>query len=622
MELKNQSNKHIVLSVILIVILGFAAYGSSLNGDFVWDDVGLIKNNEYIKDWSHIDVIFGGDMIVEGKKWNFYRPLQLVTYMIDYSLWQLDVRGYHLTNILLHIAAALCVYWFILELFKNNFLSLLTGALFVVHPVHTEAVAYISGRADSLVLLFMLLCFILYIKSSSSKNFGALILLLLMYTAALLSKEFGMILPVLLLFYHYCFRKALKIKELVLLSIPTLIYFIVRVNISGVLSSDVIYTTTVFERLPGFFMAITNYIRLLLLPFDLHMEYGSKLVSWGNPKVIVGAVILFASLIYSFRKRKSDQLIFFSVAWFYITLLPVSNLFPINAYMAEHWLYIPSIGFFLILAKAIHVGATGWSPLLSKSSYVLVICLLCFYSVLTARQNGYWKDSITFYERTIQYAPDSSKIYNNLGRDYLVEGRMNEAIDAFKKSIEIKPESARAHYNLGNAYKTIGDNEKAITLYKKAIGLKSDYAEAYYNLGVVYMNTQQNEEAISTFKKAIKLKDDYAQTYNNLGGVYVAMERMEEAIPFYKKAVEINPGHANAHYNLGVVYYALNRTEEAIASFNKAIEIKPDDADAYGQLALIYFEQQQYETAVKYYDKATRLGFHHPALSEAIEANR
>ena len=158
--------KDIVISVALLIVLGFVVYGNSLCGEFLYDDILLVRDNIHIKDWTQIGSIFTksiGSGYFAGKLVS-YRPLQMFTYMIDYSLYGLDVRGYHLTNTLIHILVALAVYWFINILYKKNILSLLASLLFLVHPIHTEAVSYISGRADPLAALFMLLCFIFYIK--------------------------------------------------------------------------------------------------------------------------------------------------------------------------------------------------------------------------------------------------------------------------------------------------------------------------------------------------------------------------------------------------------------------------------------------------------------------------
>ena len=179
--------KTTLTSIFLIIILGFIVYSNSLDGKFVTDDFALVKDNIYIKDRAHLPKIFSKDIKIEGeKKYYYYRPVPLVTYMIDYSLWRLDVRGYHFSNTLFHILVALAIYWLMHVFFKDNILSLLTSILFIVHPIHTEAVAYISGRADLLAVLFMLLSFIFYVKYLDSKNIKTYILMSASYLSAIL----------------------------------------------------------------------------------------------------------------------------------------------------------------------------------------------------------------------------------------------------------------------------------------------------------------------------------------------------------------------------------------------------------------------------------------------------
>ncbi len=572
-------------AIILIIILGFAVYGNSLNGKFIWDDEYLVRDNVYIKNWSHIPKIFTKDIAAgAGRKYNFYRPLQMLTYTIDYSLWKLDVKGYHLTNILLHILVALGIYWLINILYDDRLLSLLTGIFFLVHPIHTEAIAYISGRADSLAVLFMLLCFVFYVKKPS---LGVYILMLLSYILALLSRENSLILPALLLLYHYTFKKKLKVKKfLSILSIAS-IYILLRFTALKYLLPDIFWLTNVFERIPGFFVAITNYIRLILLPFNLHMEYGDKLLLFHltDPQAIAGIIILFSLLIYAFRKRNSNVLVFFSISWFFVALLPVSNLYPVNAYMAEHWLYLPSIGFFLLLAKGLsYIYRTKEFRIFT---IVSTIGLLAFYSYLTVRQNAYWREPLAFYERILKYTPDSSRVYNNLGL----------------------------------LYNAINKKEDAIASYKKAIEINPDYVGAYINLGIVYHTLNNKEEAIALYRKAIAINPDLAEAYNNLGLAYEANNK-KEAIASYKKAIEINPDYAPAYNNLGIVYYTLDKKEEAIALYKKAIEINPDFAKAYNNLSIIYFYKKQYKLAIEYCDRAKELGFTSPTLLEALKPYR
>ena len=319
------AKRKIFLSVILVIILGVAVYGNSINGEFIWDDEALVQDNVYIRDWSNFSKIFSDDIAVGiEKESNSYRPLQMFSYMADYSLWKLNARGYHLTNIVLHILAALSLYYLTNLLFGDNRLSFLTAIFYVVHPIHTEVVTYISGRADSLALLFMLLCFIFYIKGPSSKSAGLYFLMIFSYAAALLSRENSVILPVLLLLYHYSFKKKVQVKAFLPIVILSIIYILLRVTVLKALLSHVVYTTTLIERAPGFFVAVSNYIKLLFLPIHLHMEYGGTLFSAGDPKALLGVILFIILTGYAFWKKENNKLFFFCISWFFVAILPVS----------------------------------------------------------------------------------------------------------------------------------------------------------------------------------------------------------------------------------------------------------------------------------------------------------
>lgn len=531
------SSRALILFVISIIILGFAVYSNSLNGKFVWDDEILIKGNTYIQDWSKLSKLFTEDIGAgSAHKYNFYRPLQMLTYMVDYSIWGLNVVGYHLTNIILHILVALCICWLVNILFNDKFLSFVTAILFVAHPIHTEAVTYLSGRTDPLATFFILLCFILYIKGLELKSAKVYIFMVLSYLAALLSRESSLILPLLILLYHYAFKKKLVLRKYLPLLAIAFIYIILRLTILKFLLSIVPHPT-ISQRILGFFVAIASYCKLLFLPFNLHFVYEYKPFNLTNPVTILGAAILFLLSIYAFRKRKTNKLIFFSVYWFFIALLPVANIYPINAHMAEHWLYMPSIGFFIILAKVL---SSGYSYKKFRTiSIVFTILLLAFYSILTIRQNNYWREPIAFYKRALQHAPHSLRAYNNLGVAYVNIGKNEEAIASFKKALEINPDDAKIYYNLGNTYKIIGKYEEAIAFYNSAIAITP------------------NDITV----------------YNNLGNAYVDIGKYEEAIGAYKRALKINPAYGSAHANLALAYYDVKQYDLAVKHCDRAVEL-------------------------------------------------
>ena len=646
--------KTVFLSILLIIVLGFARYLNSMEGQFVWDDTYLVKNNIYIKSWGHISSIFTKDIAAGAQtQSNFYRPIQTLTYMFDHSIWGLDVRGYHLTNIFLHLLAAACVYWFITLLFANPKLSLVSSVLFVVHPVMTEAVCYISGRADLLAGVFMLLSIIYYIKSLRTKRAIPYIIALVSYAAALLSRESPLMMPVLLLVYHYAFKEKFDLRRFLPIAGIAVLYCILRFTHFNALLPHTIIDTTIFQRAPGFFVAFTEYLRLLILPIGLHMEYGNGLFNLLYPKAIFGLFAFAAILVYAF-KNKASSLIFFSVTWFILTLLPQSNLYPINAYMAEHWLYMPSIGFFILLAS-------GLERLYIKERYRRLavagaVSLTLFFSYLTVMQNTTWRDPIAFYERTLRYAPESFRAHNSLGikydemgdreraiasyrkaieynsyfiypyhnlaTAYASKGDTKEAIRWYEKAIEISPNFGGTYFNLGNLYSRAGKSDEAIQAYREALKRYPEYVEAHFNLGNSYKAAARYEEAIDAYTKAIRLDPKNTGAHNNLGNTYNAMGRPKEAIDSYRRAIEIDPNAPDAYNNLGALYSYIGQENDAISMFNKAIEKDPTHALTYNNLAVIYLDRGEFGKAIRYCDKAVSLGGPDQGILKALEPYR
>jgi protein O-mannosyl-transferase len=649
----NNSRIYFACSIALIIILGLAIYANSLNGKFVYDDINLVENNTLIRTWPVSSKIFTtGFGIFGGVKSPFYRPIHILTYAIDYHLWKLNVVGYHLTNVILHILVALCIYWLINILFKDKIVSLLCASLFVIHPIHTTVVSYISSRAEELYLLFMLTSFIFYVKSLKSGSIIHCIIMALSYSLAFLSKENSLILPVLILLYHYTFREKIRPREFIPISGIALLYIVLRATLLKHLMTGVVVNGTLIQRIPGFFVAIATYVKLLFLPLNLHIEYGAALFNLSDPKAIYGLLILAVLAFSIFKTLKTNKLIFFSLSWLLITLLPVSNLYPLNAYMSENWLYLPSIGFFLILAESLKILYKK----LKIPALILTACLLAFYSYLTIMQNKTWAEPALFYERTLRYAPDSSKAYTNLGLIYYNRGDKENAAFLYRKAIETDPNAIEAYYNLGLTYNEVGEKEKSVAMYKKAIEVDPAYAAAYNNLSAILYNDMgkkdeaitlcrraieldpnnaeaynnlayflqndmsKKEEVLALYGKAIELTPDNAEIHNNLASAYYKMNLKEKAVAAYKNAIEINPHYAQTYNNLGFTYYNIGKKEEAVAMYKKAIEINPGYADAYNHLGIAYFELGRREEAIAAFKKVLEINPDHADARGNLEA--
>jgi tetratricopeptide (TPR) repeat protein len=506
------------LGVIAIAVLGAVVYANSINGEFLWDDTHLIAENSRIKGGASLADAFTKDMrgVSAGRSY-FYRPIQTLTFMLDHSLYALDSKGYHVTNILLHIAAALLVYYLVNTLFNNAALSFLTGAFFAVHPIHTEAVAYISGRADPLAAVFMLLCMLCYITHLHKEKAAPYFVIPLTYSLALLSRESSLALPLLLLIYHYVFGRKIDIKKFSLVAAISILYIALRFALLRGLLPHTDCPNTVFERLPGFFAAVANYIRLLILPFNLHMEYGNGLFRIAGPNAILGALILVGLLFFAFMKRTDRKVFSFSVLWFFAALLPSSNIYPINAYMAEHWLYLPSLGFFLILSKIVtKSGRYAIGP---------AVILIILFGYLTVRQNTYWADGQRLYERTLELAPGSSTASNNLAIIYGKKGDMDNAERLLLKAIESDPRNAGAFTNLGVVYRRRGMAGKAVDMYKKALEISPGSIKAHYNMGNAYYSMKMYPEAMESYENVMDIDPGYMSARENFAAAREALKK-------------------------------------------------------------------------------------------------
>jgi len=468
---------------MLLMVLGVLAYSNSVKGAFVWDDTGLVRDNPAIRSLSRIPGYFH-QTIFEGvgQKSSFYRPLQMTSYAADYFLWGLSPAGYHLTNIMFHIAAALAVFWFVWTISEKRYLSLISAALFTVHPVHTEAVSYISGRADSMALFFMLIALVFYVRGIERQQFSLSAIAGISYVCALFSKETALFLPVIVVFYHIALNKKFRPENAAAMAAALVVYALLRSGAGPANNPSLLASIGFSRRLPGTFAAYFTYLRLLILPYGQHMEYGAVISVPGDLKVVAGFFLTIATVWGMYALRR-DKIAFFAAGWFVLNFLPVSNIYPLNAYMAEHWMYVPSIGIFMLAASA--MGALYHKKGFKPAVTVATAALIAFYLFLTVKQNLYWRDPVTFYNKTLFYNPRNRRMLNNLGEHYFERGRYDEAIATLQKALEISPNYASAYNNLGAVYVKTGRKQEAIDAFRRAVNIDPSFQDAKHNLDVM-----------------------------------------------------------------------------------------------------------------------------------------
>ena len=638
--------------IILFVLIGTVIYANSLFNPFIYDDFLLVHQNLLIRSFDNFKNVFQANLFQvnptyyseEGAPSNFYRPIQHLTYMFDYHFYGLDSFGYHLVNIILHILNAVLVYFLLFIITKKKQIAFIAGLLFLVHPVHNEAVAYISGRADLLAGMFMLSSIIFFaIYPNQEKRKGNILYSasVICFVLALLSKELALMIPILLLLYDFSFRREIFsrfknfIKRYAAFILIGLIYAVLRLTVLKFSAGQGLYLTAYYSwyaRLIIFLHAFSIYLRILFLPIDLHMcRVFTLSLRMLDPTTLLSAASFFLSiilLVYSYRKSK---LIFFSVAWYLILLLPQSGLFyPINAFMADHFLYLPSIGFFLLLGFLLTKYCSR------KIVAIIMIILVGFYAPLTAILNYSWRKPEHFYKRIIKYSPYCIDAHYNLGVYYRNVGRYKEAEEKFKKIVKYHYNEHQIRFHLADIYVKTQRYDEAIQELNTVLKLMPSFkqSEIYNNLGYIYQMKKSYRQAIDNYKRAIKIKPDFALARWNLASIYLLKGQTKAVIgelenilglgailsskekegPNKKEIMQIirhKREYISIFNELGILFSRYNRIDVAENIFKRTIELSPNQTNAYFNLGILYYTMGQGSKAKILWQQALKVNPRH-----------
>jgi len=485
-----------IFLILSLIILIFIVYANAVKTTFVFDDRKLVRDNPLIENLSNIPLFFKTDIWAHTGKSkpisNSYRPMQTVTYAADYFLWGNEASGFHFTNILIHILNTILIFYIIARITNNRIASYFTSLLFAIHPANTACVTYVAGRADLLSAMFVLLSFMFYIKYDEREKPYFLALSVLSYAGGVYSKEYTiLVLPLLILLYSAVFkiRNIFPIKRFIFYSLPLLIYFPMRIKaLSGITSLNLgLSKITLFPRFFTSLKTLFIDLRILLLPCDLHFARRTSVENsiFGSMQALLTSLGIFASILlfiylYNTWRRKhlrNSGIIFFGGMWFVLSMVPFLNIYPLQVFHADNWLYLSSIGVYLIFGIAVN---TVLQYLKSKSkvfnyAFIAVICMIFFtYGFLTFTRNKDYKDELTFYLSNVEYEPNV-KFYRVIGGLYGEKKDYKNSIKYLKLAVEtnmIYPapkEMPSVYYNLGITYMHERDYGKAKEMFIKVL---------------------------------------------------------------------------------------------------------------------------------------------------------
>jgi len=535
-------SKKILLPIILLVIVSFFIYAFNFNNQLFWDDDDWIINNPYVHSFSYIGDIFSKDILSGfGLNSNYYRPLLLLSFTVNYVIGGIKPFGYHLLSNLFHIGNGILIFFLLLYVLKKRLPAFIASLLFLIHPLQTEAVTYISGRGDPMSVFFMLFSILVFIKYNNSNSKKYLFSSLALMLCAILSRETAVLLaPLLLVVYvsfltRETFWRSIKAGLFKIWPYFTLAgcYGILRLtvlnfqNTLNFYNASNVYTDHLSYRLYTFGHVFLEYLKLIFAPVGLHMERDFPVhTSFFQFPVWIGYLTMIAIVAvgwYFYNSKSKDQnsstkignfrIWLFAWSWFFISLSMVSGVIPINAIIYEHWLYLPLIGLFTLIGfyfdelvvflKFRRLEVARWMVVITACIY------LGFFGFQAIKRNIIWGNPIAFYEEILKYSPNSIRITNNLGNIYSKEGRVDDAVRMYQKIID-NPGNffAQPYYNLGNIYLNKGDLAKAEKLYVQAIEIDPSFPFAYQNLAIIYTNTGHIKEAIKVLEGLKKMRPD------------------------------------------------------------------------------------------------------------------
>jgi Tfp pilus assembly protein PilF len=603
-----------LLISLFLIVATFAVFGHVQNHAFLnFDDNAYVTENRQVQ----------SGLTPEGVTWAFttmyaanWHPLTWLSHMLDCQLYGLNPSGHHLTNLVFHIASTLLLFLVLKRMTGALWRSGIVAALFALHPLHVESVAWVAERKDVLSTFFWMLTMWTYIRYIDRPKLNRYLLVLLFFTLGLLSKPMLVTLPFVLLLLDYWPLRRFQFGQLSencksptsksmnpgdQKSIALHLFwekapFFVLCAASSILTifaqqkggAVVPLEYYPFEsRIANALVSYVSYVEKMIWPRHLAVfyPYQEMLPIW---KIVGSGLLLIGVSVLVIRAARRRPSLVVGWLWYLGTLIPVIGLVQVGGQaMADRYTYVPLIGLFIMIVWSVPDILAGWryrKVVLSMSAGLLLSLLM----IVTTLQVTHWQNNITLFEHSLDVTSNNYLSHTNLGLALGHQGRIQEAIDHLAESLRIKPDFAETHNGMGVALGHQGRYQEANDHFAEALRIKPDYEEAYSNLGALLLRQGKNEEAIVYFNEALRIKPDYAEVHNNLGTLLSRQGKNQEAIAHYAEALRIKPDFAEIHNNLGALLLRQGKIQEAIAHFAEALRLKPDYAEAHIHLGLAY----------------------------------
>ena len=573
---------------LVLAAITFAVFGQTAGFSFVnYDDDKYVYEN----------LVVAKGLTLKGALWaliyggiGHWHPLTWLTHMADCQAYGLWAGGHHLTNVALHAVAAVLLFLALREMTGNLWRCAFVAAVFAIHPLRVESVAWIAERKDVLSGMFFMLTLWAYGRYARQPSRGRYAAVALWYGLGLLCKNMLVTLPFVLLLLDWWPLHRVKLAPfwgLVKEKIPLFLLSVGSCVATALVPEKVLdyQRVPLLERIGNAVVSYVVYLRQMVFPAGLAIPY--LYPPNGQPfwKVALAFVLLAAISITVWACRKRRPYLLVGWLWYVGMLVPAIGLIQISYYArADRYTYLPGIGLVLAGTWAVGDWSLGWQHrravlggLMAAGIGALMVCAWI--------QTGYWRNTETLWTHTLACTADNNIARLNFGHDLRKKGRLDEAITFYQKGLQTAPDNAASENNLGNALCAKGRVDEAITHYKKALQIKPAFAEAHFNLGKALRQQEKMDEAITHFQEAVQIEPDLVPARINLGNALLQQGKADQAVTQFERVLEIHPNDAGMHLNLGLCFVQMGRMDEGILQDQKALQIKPADPGIQNNLA-------------------------------------
>jgi tetratricopeptide (TPR) repeat protein len=604
----------------LLVVLIFIVFGRTLGFGFVnFDDDQYVFQNPVVSRGLSLHGLEWAFTHVHSNNWH---PLTTLVHMLNCQMFGLRAGGHHLINVLLHAACAVFLFLLLLEMTGALWRSGFVAAVFAIHPLRVESVAWVSELKDVLSGLFFMLTLWTYARyARRPESWGRYAMVVVWLALGLMSKPMLVTVPfVLLLLDYWPLRRLeswLRLRPLLWEKLPLCLLALLSC-VATVLAQkqaiEAVEPAPFSVRLANAVVAYAVYLGKFIWPGKLAALY--PLLIHGPPawQVIASAALLAALSVGAWLLRKKQPYLLVGWLWYLGMLVPVIGILQVGhqAY-ADRYTYLPQIG----LCLAGTWAAADWAGQRRELQWALgamAPVIVCAMLIAAWKQTEYWRNSETLWTHTLDSTRENFVALNNLGLARFDEGHTEEAMVMYREALRINPADVEAHINLGNALSRQGRLAEAIARYREAIAIDSADADAHSDLGVALCRQGRTEEGAAEYREAMRINPVLGQPHYDLGLALFQQGRAEEAIAQFREALEIDPNDANTHGRLANALVQNGATEAAIAEYRTALQINPAYVEARNNLGLTLFRQGRTEEAIAQYRAALQ---NNPAYLEA-----